>query len=179
MEIEYSLRHQKECYSKAFGETFYSHIISQPEKTDLFSKWCMDSLQSWMQCVFDMYDFTKFQHLTDVGGGQGHFLASILARNSGMTGTLFDQPELVVLSKKTFVDFNVQDRVTSTAGDFFQAIPSGADAYTICRTLLNWSDDDAVRILSNCYRAMSAHSKLFIIDFYIPEKSHPHFRSKN
>ena len=51
-------------------------------------------------------------------------------------------------------------------------VPAGADVYVICRTLLNWWDDDAIKILNKVHESMNKNSKLFLIDFIVPPQLH-------
>jgi hypothetical protein len=41
------------------------------------------------------YDFSRVRSLTDIGGGHGFFLATILERYPDMNGTLFELPQVV------------------------------------------------------------------------------------
>jgi hypothetical protein len=56
------------------------------------------------------------------------------------------------------------ERMQRLAGDAFVAVPSGFDTYLLVNVLHDWSDDDAVRILRNVAAAMSARSRLFVVD---------------
>lgn len=174
--IEYSLQNNAACYAQVFGEEFYPHILAQPDQIKMFTEWCTESMRDWMSSVFKLYDFTQFKHLVDVGGGQGQFLATILKENIDSTGILFDQAAVVEQARSVLEDFAVADRVKIVAGDFFHSVPKGGDVYIICRTLLNWSDEEAIKILNVCHSAMDPSAKLVIVDFYMPEKTHPHYQ---
>ena len=45
-------------------------------------------------------------------------------------------------------------RLHSSAGDFFESVPSGADAYFLRHIIHDWDDEKALRILENVRRAM-------------------------
>ncbi|HLX54786.1 MAG TPA: methyltransferase [Aquella sp.] len=72
----------------------------------------------------------------------------------------------------------VEKRVTTMVGDFFnpKTLPQKQDIYILCQMWLNWSNDDACKILNNCAEVMGSNSKLLVIDFYIPDKNHPHYK---
>ena len=53
-------------------------------------------------------------------------------------------------------------RITTRGGSFFDHVPSGADIYLMIRVLHDWSDEDCVRILSNCRAAMGKNSLLLL-----------------
>jgi hypothetical protein len=55
------------------------------------------------------------------------------------------------------------------AGDFFEAVPSGADAYLLKRILHDWDDEACVRVLSQCRRAMPPQGRVFVADAVLPD----------
>ena len=78
------------------------------------------------------YDFSGIRSLTDIGGGHGLFLATILERYPDMTGTLFELPQVVnSLADGPLEQF--KNRVRVLAGDMFRSVPAGADAYIMKR----------------------------------------------
>jgi hypothetical protein len=58
--------------------------------------------------------------------------------------------------------------VRSSAG-IFLAVPSGADLYMLKFILVDWMDEDALRILQNCRTAIAADGKLLVIEMTIPD----------
>ena len=55
------------------------------------------------------------------------------------------------------------------AGDFFAAVPPDGDAYVLSRVIHDWDDEAAVRILSNCRRAVRHGGTLLLIEAVLPE----------
>ena len=66
-------------------------------------------------------------------------------------------------------------RCQLTAGNFFQRVPEGADAYLLRHIIHDWDDQRAITILRNCHRAMVADSRLLLVEFVIPEGNEPFF----
>ena len=60
------------------------------------------------------------------------------------------------------------------AGDFFEHLPSGHDAYVLAHVLHDWSDDDAVAILRKCREAVPAEGRLLIVEAVLPDGNMPH-----
>lgn len=175
-DLPFSIHDNRECYSKTFGKAFYPHLVENPKKLEQFKRWCTESAKEWLPAVFSLYDFSKFDTVVDVGGGEGYFLASILAKHNHQKGILLDQPEVIERATTTFEEHHVNDRAQAFGGDFFKSIPVGGDVYIICRTLLNWDDSDALKIINNCHNVMKPNSTLLIIDFVIPDKNHPQYK---
>jgi hypothetical protein len=149
-----------------------------------------------------MYDFSQFNTVVDIGGGQGTFLSTILKNNPNLHGILFDLPHAIESAKKLYVNntpMNSQDnnndvilsRCKLIEGDFFMSIPTGGDGYVIKNVILNWDDKSAAEILKNCLQAMNETittmtmnanqdnnnqkliPKLLIIDTIMPEGNEP------
>ena len=56
------------------------------------------------------------------------------------------------------------------AGDFFEAVPSGGDAYILKHVIHDWVDERAVTILRNCRRAMGPKARLLIAEGVYPPR---------
>jgi hypothetical protein len=86
-----------------------------------------------------------------------------------MTGTVFDLPSVIERAKAQKVGAELAGRWMCQAGDFFQNVTEGADAYFLKQILHDWNDEDCLKILGSCRRAIAPSGKLFIIE-YIPPK---------
>ena len=63
------------------------------------------------------------------------------------------------------------------AGDFFQSVPAGYDAYVIKSVLHDWDDGQAVQILRHCRDAMSSRGRVLVIEIVVypgQPMGHPH-----
>jgi ubiquinone/menaquinone biosynthesis C-methylase UbiE len=174
--IEHCLKTNTESFSKTFGKPLYPYLLDHPPELKWFKEWCTKTACDWLPAAFALFDFSKFKCMVDVGGGEGYFLAELLRRNKKQHGVLLDQPSMVTTAKKIFKQYGVVGRAEIVGGDFFKKIPFHGDAYILSRVLLNWSNEDAKRILDNCYRQMPSGATLLIIDFLIPGKKHPTYQ---
>jgi len=59
-------------------------------------------------------------------------------------------------------------RCSTVAGNFFEGIPAGGDAYLLKYILHDWNDFEAIHILQNCARVMQSGSKVLVFDAVIP-----------
>src|SRR5262249_17562546 len=117
--------------------------------------------------VVQAYDFSGIRSLTDVGGGHGLLLSTILQRYPMMTGTLYDLPE-VIKGAAERLNETVRGRMRLLEGDMFDSIPSGADAYIMKRITHDWSDDRCRTILSHCRPGVREGGKLIVVDAVVP-----------
>jgi O-methyltransferase domain len=82
---------------------------------------------------------------------------------------LFDQPHVVERARPVLEAAGVSGRCTVEGGDFFEAVPRGADAYMLGRILHDWDDARAGLILDNLRRAMPAGGRLLLVEYVLPE----------
>jgi SAM-dependent methyltransferase len=61
-------------------------------------------------------------------------------------------------------------RCRVVAGDFFESVPEGADAYLLKHGIHDWDDEKSVAILRNCRRAMAPGSRLLIAEGVYPAR---------
>jgi hypothetical protein len=54
------------------------------------------------------------------------------------------------------------------AGDFFQAVPAGADVYLLSHIIHNWDDERSAAILRNCRAAMGPAGVLLLVEQVLP-----------
>jgi len=101
-------------------------------------------------------------------------LAAILARHPEPRGLLFDRPHVVVDATKLLKANGIVDRVSVEAGDFFQTVPAGGDAYLLSHILHDWNEDQCLTILDHCRKAMKPHARLLIVEMVLPPGDAPH-----
>jgi hypothetical protein len=112
--------------------------------------------------VAKSYDWSRFPVIVDIGGGVGSLLVDILDAFPSCRGILFDQPE--VLQQAI-----AHERMELVGGDFFQAVPIGADAYILRWIIHDWSEAEAVALLSKVREAMKPGARLVLLEELIPE----------
>jgi len=119
-------------------------------------------------------DLSGIARIVDVGGGHGQLLAAVLAANPAMHGVLFDLPHAIASARDELKAAGVQQRCDLVGGDFFRAIPAGADAYVLKSVLHDWDDERCAAILRECARAMrAATARLFVVERIRPERFSP------
>lgn len=152
----------------------FEYFAQNPQSGDIFNNamtnWCKNSHTA----VVDTYDFSSIRKIVDVAGGHGTLITSILAANPQMHGILFDLNEVIDGANELLKKQGIADRCVTFAGDFFQSIPSGADAYILSHIMHDWKDDDCIKILRNIRKGIVKNGKLLVIEAIIPPGNQPH-----
>jgi hypothetical protein len=87
-----------------------------------------------------------------------------------LRGILFDLPHVVAGAAPVLASAGVAERCTVIGGSFFEAVPTGGDAYLLKYILHDWDDARAGTILRRCRDAMTSDAVLLLIEHVLPER---------
>jgi ubiquinone/menaquinone biosynthesis C-methylase UbiE len=153
------------AFNRVNSQTVWDWMDAEPDVRAAFVEGMSSMTEVVAQSIAVSYPFNKMNKICDVGGGAGIVLAAILMRHPHMHGILFDSESMLSEAKSYLSAYGVFDRVELTAGNFFESIPRGADAYILKTVLHNWDDQQALNILGNCRAAMDPGQRLLVSDF--------------
>jgi hypothetical protein len=108
----YSVQTGQSCFDKYFGEPFFDHLSTHPEEASMFNDLLIGYNMADAPAIATAYNFSSCFHITDIGGGTGHILTTILASHPGPRGTLFDLPHSQSGAKELIQSRGMGDRVT-------------------------------------------------------------------
>lgn len=158
LEIAPSLQSGTPAFELVFKEPVFSYFKRHPERFLLFQEAMKEKSRAVIHSALSNYNFGQFHSVCDVGGGYGQFIHALLHKYQGMSGMVFELPEVIA---KIHPESN---RCQLVNGDFFISIPKGQDAYLLKSVIHDWDDEKAEKILKNCYEAMHADSRLLLIE---------------
>jgi SAM-dependent methyltransferase len=155
----------------AHGMNIFEFLPRHPDLAQRFQAAMSERTTAFAPSVAAGYDFSPIRTVADIGGGKGTLLAAILQVHGHLHGVLFDEPPVAAAAAEVLQAAGVADRCQIVAGDFFQGVPEGVDAYVLANVLHDWDDADSVRILAACRRAMNHDGRVLIIERLIPDDS--------
>lgn len=150
------------------GWTPLEWLLQDPEGAAKLHDLSGQSTRSLAPGIAEACDFSRFGTVADIGGGDGTLIAGILTAVPGLQGVLYDLPTAVETAPPTLADAEVADRCRIVGGNFFESVPSGADAYVLKYVVHDWNDVQVTTILRNCRAAMDSAGKLFIVETVVP-----------
>jgi hypothetical protein len=164
-----------ECAQRfACGTDAWTYRRKHPDEQAIFNAAMTGNSRSEAQAVLEAYDFSRFENVVDVGGGQGLLLKALLTADPRTRGILFDQPQVIASADRTLASADLAHRCRFVAGSFFESVPDGGDAYIMKAILHDWADDRSIDILRTCRRAMSPTATLLVIERVIgPPNENP------
>ncbi|HVE40275.1 MAG TPA: methyltransferase [Planctomycetota bacterium] len=173
-EMTYSLQTGKPGFDKAMGVPIFDWLAKHPREASMFSETMIGFHGAEPAAVSAAYSFAGMKTIIDVGGATGHLLTTVLSRNPGATGILYDLPHVVKDAPALIKSQGLTDRVTIESGSFFDQVPAGGDAYLLSHIIHDWSEAQCLTILGNCRRAMKPDGRVLIIEMVLPPGNAPH-----
>jgi hypothetical protein len=172
-ELLYSVHTGEPGFEKVYGKPIFDYCSEHPETGKLFDLAMTGVHGRETEAMLQAYDFTGIGRLADIGGGNGSVITAILRRYPALQGILFDLPGVAERAKANLAAADLQSRCRVVAGSFFESVPQGADAYLMRHIIHDRDDEQAVKILQNCRRAISQGGKLLVVEGVVPPGNEP------
>ena len=167
-DLQRSVETGEPAFRRVFGMDSFDYMAQHPDEAANFDAAMADFTKRIATAVVAAYDFSPFNRIVDVGGGNGTLLAGILKANLSLAGVLFDLPQVADRALAPMRELGLANRCEIVGGDFFKVVPGGGDAYLLKHVIHDWNDERAGEILRTCRRAMGAEAKLLILEGVYP-----------
>ena len=134
-----------------------------------YSELMRESQAMMADCILASHDFAGYGTVTDVGGGEGAFLAALAKQTSQPNLVLFDLPAVARRARSQLDHAGLGHRAKVHGGDFTRdPLPpehqGKSDCVTLIRILCDHDDERVLDILSNLYRSMQPGCRLLIAE---------------
>jgi len=141
--------------SEGFSETYKNgsldYLKDKPEMLEVFQRAMTNLSVTENEQIVRHYNFSPYKHIIDIGGGHGTFLKAILESNPDSRGTIFDLEETLA---SVNLDESFTEKIFLQSGNFFQAISTDGDLYTLKNVLHNWPEEKVRLIMTNLHQAI-------------------------
>lgn len=163
--LDDAVRSGTSVFPETFGKGFFDYLHQDAgESAHVFNRAMTTSSMQSARDVAELLDLTGVSSVVDIGGGQGHVLASLLEKHPSLHGTLLDLPGVVAKADARLRDGGeLAARVSIVPGDCREDIPVEADLYII-KNILEWDDDSTRRTLRNVVRTARPGARVVIIE---------------
>jgi len=172
-DFERTLETGESAFARVHGADLWTWFDVHPDERELFTQAIAGRTAFEAPSIARAYPFGEVQRVCDIGGGSGLLLSEVLLTKSYLRGVLFERPALLDSARRLLADRGVGDRVDLVAGDYFESVPAGCQAYLLKGVLHGWDDAHCVRILSNCRAAMKPGHRVVVIDAFL-DKANPY-----
>ncbi len=108
--------------------------------------------------------FTKAEHLADVGGGSGGVAIALCQEHPHLQATVFDLPSVVPIAQEMIAEVGLADRITVNTADILEKpLPGGFDIVTARNLFQVLSADQNQKVAKNIAAAQPSGGTLFVV----------------
>jgi C-methyltransferase len=160
-----AVRTGKGVFAEVAGKDFFQYLHEDAsESAQVFDRAMTQASRLSADALAAALDLRGDITVADIAGGQGLLLATILERDPGPRGVLFDLPTVVRNADPRLLPGGaLGGRTTIVAGDCRRAVPVRADVYVL-KNVLEWDDQSTVDALRNVADAAPAGARVAIIE---------------
>jgi hypothetical protein len=151
-------------------DSSFELMSRSPENVGIFNSAMADLTRLVTPAILHAYDFGNMSHLMDVGGGMGELIGAITREYPQLFGTVFDLPRCAEAATEHLKRLELANRTRFIPGDFFEAVPSIADAIILKSVIHDWNDERSVIILRNCRNALPESGTLLLVERIMPDR---------
>ncbi|MET8681497.1 methyltransferase [Streptomyces sp. NPDC004647] len=163
--LDEAVRSGQNVFHDLYGKGFFDYLHDDAgESAQVFDRAMTTSSKQSAQDIAELLDLTGVSEVADIGGGQGHVLASLLEKHPALRGTLLDLPSVVKNPDPRLRKGGpLAERVRIVPGDCRSDIPVKADMYII-KNILEWDDESTRKTLGNVVAAAHPGARVLVIE---------------
>ncbi|KAG2725713.1 hypothetical protein I3760_01G079000 [Carya illinoinensis] len=148
-------------FDRVHGMNSFEYLGMDPRFNKVFNTAMLNLTTMFFKKILECYKgFEPLKQLVDVGGGLGGTLNLITSKYPHIKGINFDLPHVVRQAPS-------YPGVEHVEGDMFKSVPKG-DAIFMRGILHDWSDEECLKLLKNCYRAIPNDGKVIVVESFLP-----------
>src|SRR5713101_2307673 len=117
----------------------------------------------------ELYDFSKYETLCDVGGATGQLACMVAAAHRHMQCTSFDLPKVEPIAMRRIAAAGLSGQVKAVAGDFFTDALPKADVITMGMILHDWNLEKKKILIRKAYEALPPGGAFVVIEALIDD----------
>ncbi len=166
--LHHAVQTGEPSFQEVYGQPLFDYVGTHPELAPIFDAGMTAFHGYETDAMLEAYDFSEIETLADIGGGNGSLLAAVLRRYPRLRGVLYDLGHVVGRTREAMQTLGLEKRCSVIEGNFFESVPEGADAYLMRHVIHDWTDEQSVRILSNCRKVIPPHGRVLLVEFSVP-----------
>jgi SAM-dependent methyltransferase len=154
------------------GHELFDYYATNPREGSAFTGAMANHSDAIAHEIAQTLDTSAVTHVVDIGGASGTIIGALLEANAALLGTILERADVVPRAKSALARRGLLSRCRVVEGDFFKNVPE-ADLYILKSILHDWDDQQSIRILCNCARALRPNGRIILIEWVVPEQGKP------
>ncbi len=156
----------------ALGHELFDYYATKPSEGSAFTGTMANHSDAIAKEIAQVLDTSAVTHVVDIGGASGTIIGALLEANPALFGTILERADVVPRTEAALVQRGLSSRCRVVEGDFFENVPE-ADLYILKSIVHDWDDQQSVKILCNCARALRPNGRVILIERAMPEHGKP------
>ncbi len=163
-ELPNAVRTGRSAFEQVHGQPLFDYLSAHPHEARLYDE-AVDAFTAEQSRALAKLPWVRqVEHVVDVGGGRGTLLLELLWAHAGLRATLVERPSVIAAARERLARAGVAERCEFFSGDFFEALPGGADCYVVKHVLHNWDDERAVQLLRGCAAVAAPGARICVVE---------------
>jgi C-methyltransferase len=162
--FEHALKTGRNPFEDVHGMNVWEWFERHTDEREMFAHSMMGLSVADAPVIARLYPFREIHSVCDIGGGRGTLLSELLIRHAHLRGVLYERGPVLDSARPLLEARGVLNRVRLSPGDFFEKVPTGADAYLLKNVLHDWDDERCVAILRNVRDAAGKAGRVLIAE---------------
>ena len=167
-----AVRHGERQTVAALGHELFDYYVANPSEGSAFTGTMANHSDAIAREIAQALDTSAVTHVVDVGGASGTIIGALLEANAALLGTILERADVVPRAEAVLAQRGLSSRCRVVEGDFFKNVPE-ADLYILKSIVHDWDDQQSIKILRNCARALRPNGRVILIEWIVPEHGKP------
>jgi SAM-dependent methyltransferase len=167
-----AVRHGERQTVAALGHELFDYYATNPSEGSAFTGAMASHSNAIAEEIAQVLDTSAVTHVVDIGGASGTIIGALLEANAALFGTILERADVVPRAEAALVRRGLSSRCRAVEGDFFDSVPE-ADLFILKSIVHDWDDQQSVKILRNCARALRPNGRVTLIEWVVPERGKP------
>jgi SAM-dependent methyltransferase len=167
-----AVRHGERQTVAALGQELFDYYATNPCEGSAFTGTMANHSDPIAEELAQTLDTSAVTHVVDIGGASGTIIGALLEANAALLGTILERADVVPRAEAALAERGLSSRCRVIEGDFFKNVPE-ADLFILKYIVHDWDDQQSVKLLSNCARALRPNGRVILIEWVMPEHGKP------
>jgi cyclopropane fatty-acyl-phospholipid synthase-like methyltransferase len=120
--------------------------------------------------VVEGLDLRDVNKMIDIGGAAGTYALEFVRKNPQIHAVVFDLPDVVAITKDVIRQFDMTEKVSTKAGDYFvDDFGSGYDLAFVSNIIHMLSFDEIIKLFKKVRLCLNPNGRIVVKDFFVNE----------
>jgi cyclopropane fatty-acyl-phospholipid synthase-like methyltransferase len=152
------------------GEDFFEKLYSDPDRLSQFARAMSAVSTGAAHAIAAKFPWDVHKTVIDVGCAEGAVPVQVALAHDHISGGGYDLPQLEPIFDAHVEQFGLSDRLSFTAGDFFDGPLPEADVLVMGHILHDWGLDEKRVLLEKAHAALPEGGALIVYDAIIDDE---------